>query len=288
MDAVVVNLRRQAVLSLGQNQNLSQNQNLGEGQGQEWRTSGRMGNIEAIQSLPPQLGYQLLDPDWLDESGWAEDELDSEVIRVLTEAGVEGAFAEAVATRQLLSYLKSFRRDGQLTFKAPPRDTLLYRKANELFFTQAICTLKAAGFRGAYLFLDDIENMIDRMSRREREAFAKELGYILLRGEYEAGISRFLTVVLTTHAAAAQRLSEAWGLAGLQASLPMSLDAPNSILVPMLSLGEAKQVVRHYLTYYQLPGLPSDYHPFGRKQSSWWSNNATTIPASFWPRIISS
>jgi hypothetical protein len=90
------------------------------------------------------------------------------------------------------------------------------------------------------------------MGRRERENFAKELGYILLRGEYEAGVSRFLTIVLTTHAAAAQRLSEAWGLAGLQASLPMSLDAPNSILVPILSMAEAKEVVKRYLAHYRL------------------------------------
>lgn len=239
MDAVVVNLRRQAAL-----------------------TGWSLGNAEAIHNLPSQVSYLLLDNNWLNEQGFDEAELDLEVVNLLTGAGVEPGFAQAVASRRLLAYLKEFRRDGQLTFKAPPRDTLLYRKANQLFFTQAILTLKAAGFKGAYLFIDDIENMIDKMSRREREAFAKELGYILLRGEYEASISRFLTVVLTTHAAAAQRLSEAWGLAGLQASLPMSLDAPNSILVPILSLGEAKQVVRHYLTYYQLPQPLSDYHPF--------------------------
>ena len=239
MDAVVINLRRQVALG-------------------GWS----LGNIEAVESLPPQVSYLLLDNNWLTEQGFDEADLDQEVIRLLTEAGVAEDFATAIASRKLITYLKSFRRDHQLTFKAPPRDTLLYRKSNHFFFTEAILTLEVAGFKGVYLFIDDIENMIDKMSRREREAFAKELGYILLRGEYEASISRFVTVVLTTHAAAAQRLSEAWGLAGLQASLPMSLDAPNSILVPILSLGEAKQVVRHYLTYYQLSKPPSHYHPF--------------------------
>src|SRR5689334_7736539 len=119
MDAVVVNLRRQAAL-----------------------TGWSLGNAEAIHNLPSQVSYLLLDNNWLNEQGFDEAELDLEVVNLLTGAGVESGFAQAVASRRLLAYLKEFRRDGQLTFKAPPRDTLLYRKANQLFFTQAILTLK--------------------------------------------------------------------------------------------------------------------------------------------------
>lgn len=244
LDSVVANLRYQILL-------------------REWTR----GEVKAVQALKPEEGHLLLDSDWLIEQGFDLLDLDDGIVDLLVTAGVEETFARAVAAGELLAYLKTMRKDGQLTFPAPPRDTLLYHKANQLFFTQSMRTLKAAGYQGTYLFIDDIENVIDKMGRRERENFAKELGYILLRGEYEAGVSRFLTIVLTTHAAAAQRLSEAWGLAGLQASLPMSLDAPNSILVPILSMAEAKEVVKRYLAHYQLNSQleENSLHPFSEE-----------------------
>jgi|SRR5579859_2308769 len=220
------------------------------------------GEVDTVRWLTPEDGGHLLNTEWLTQHGFDLAVLNEKVVARLVTAGVESNFAQAVAINDLLGYLKTMRRDQQLGFPPPPRDVALYRKANSLFFTQALRTLKSAGFRGAYLFIDDIENMIDQMGRRERETFAKELGYLLLRGEYEAGMSRFLTIVLTTHAAAAQRLSEAWGLAGLQASLPMSLDAPNSILVPVFNMAEAKEVVKRHVDYYHEPGAPTPYHPF--------------------------
>ncbi|OJV96063.1 MAG: hypothetical protein BGO39_03570 [Chloroflexi bacterium 54-19] len=207
--------------------------------------------VERVRNLRLEEGKKLLSNDWLISNGFDLKALEDLVIALLVSNNVEADFARAIAANDLLGYLKSMRKDGLLDFPPPPRDLALYRKANNLFFTQTLRTLKIAGFKGVYLFVDDIENMIDKMGRRERETFTKELGYILLRGDYEAGISRFLTLVLTTHAAAAQRLSEAWGLAGLQSSLPMSLDAPNSILVPLLDLNEAKEVVKRHLNHYR-------------------------------------
>jgi len=217
---------------------------------------------EVVRTLKSEEGQYLLDATWLNQHGFDMTDLNDGVTDLLVRAEVEESFAQAIAREGLLEYLKGMRRDHQLTFRPPPRDTLLYRKANHLFFTQSLRTLKAAGYQGAYLFIDDLENVIDRMGRREREAFAKELGYILLRGDYEAGTSRFLTIVLTTHAAAAQRLSEAWSLAGLQASLPMSLDAPNSILLPVLNMVESRAVIRCHLENYRLNKLEGSLHPF--------------------------
>lgn len=227
-------------------------------------TSGLIeGDTAAVRALSPDEVNNLLDGAWLKAHGFDFDVLNEQVVALLASAGVEEWFTHAVANNDLLTYLKAMRRDQQQDWTLPsPRDVGLFRRANNLFFTQAVRTLKAAGFRGAYLFVDDIENVVDQMGRRERETFAKELRYVVLGGDYEAAMSRFVTVVLTTHAASAQRLSEAWGFAGLQTSLPMSLDAENSILVPALNLAEAKEVMKRYLAYYHITEMANPFHPF--------------------------
>lgn len=100
------------------------------------------------------------------------------------------------------------------------------------------------------------------MGRQAKEQWAKELGSWLLRGESEAARSRFLSLVLVTHAEAATRLSAVWPQAGFGSSLEMSADMPNAVLVPVLDLEEARAVMSRYLAYFRLLTAPGGYHPF--------------------------
>jgi len=179
-----------------------------------------------------------LNDEWLAQNGIDLGRLNEGVVGEMSAKGVNVDFGQAAARRDIVTYLKAFRRDAQITIPHPPRDTLLISMLKDLFFNQGIRLLESGGFAGAYLFVDDIENIVDQPTRKYREIFAKELGFIQFRMDYDAGIKRFLTIVLTTHDNAANKLSEAWNLAGLSASLPMSIDAPNSIKVTSPTLEE--------------------------------------------------
>jgi len=196
----------------------------------------------------------LLNDEWLAQNGVDLDRLNEAVVGEMSTKGVNVNFARAAASRDIVTYLKAFRRDGQITIPHPPRDTLLVSMLKDLFFNQGIRLLESGGFGGAYLFVDDIENIVDQPTRKYREIFAKDLGYIQFRMDYDAGIKRFLTIVLTTHDNAANKLSEAWNLAGLAASLPMSIDAPNSIKVTSPSPEEMEEIFKVHLSYFRLEG----------------------------------
>jgi len=227
-----------------------------------WRIlqRGVAGDIKAIKKDIDEQKQDnlLLDDNWLTANGIDLDILNDGIIGELSVKGVEPNFARAVARRDIISYLKAFRRDSQISIPHPPRDTILISMLKDLFFNQAIRVLEAGGFAGAYLFVDDIENIVDQPSRKYREIFAKELAYIQFRMDYDAGIKRFLTIVLTTHDNAAYKLSEAWNLAGLTASLPMSPDSPNSIKVLPPTLEEMKEIFKAHLAYYRLENVSCD------------------------------
>jgi len=233
-----------------------------------WRViqrGGAGGNTVSINDAIAKEGDHslLLNDDWLTQNGIDLDHLNEAVVGEMSTKGVSVEFARAAATRDIVTYLKALRRDGQITIPHPPRDTLLISMLKDLFFNQGIRLLESGGYSGAYLFVDDIENIVDQPTRKYREIFAKDLGYIQFRMDYDAGIKRFLTIVLTTHDNAANKLSEAWNLAGLAASLPMSIDAPNSIKVTPPTAEEMDEIFKVHLSYYRLEGaLCSPLFPF--------------------------
>jgi hypothetical protein len=98
-----------------------------------------------------------------------------------------------------------------------PRDTKILDYSRTLLFNDIVNYLRAAGYGGGYLFIDDIENLVDQMARRERIEFAKEFGLCTVRPGYANTAYRFFSNVLTTHQQASLALSTAWGDAGLAA-----------------------------------------------------------------------
>jgi hypothetical protein len=91
------------------------------------------------------------------------------------------------------------RRDGALEPLYVPRDTKILDYSRTLLFNDIVRYLRAAGYGGGYLFIDDIENLVDQMARRERIEFAKEFGLCTVRPGYANTEYRFFSNVLTTH-----------------------------------------------------------------------------------------
>ena len=59
------------------------------------------------------------------------------------------------------------RKDGNLEPYYIPRDTKILDYSRAILFNDIVYFLVAAGFHGGYLFIDDIENLVDLMTKRQ-------------------------------------------------------------------------------------------------------------------------
>jgi hypothetical protein len=178
--------------------------------------------------------------------------LDDQVTSALISAGVEVAVARPLAQGTFEDYLRSMRRDGALEPLYVPRDTKILDYSRTLLFNDVVKYLRAAGFGGGYLFIDDIENLTDRMARRERIEFAKQFGLCTVRPGYANTEYRFFSNVLTTHQASSNSLSTAWGEAGLTAIARLDPGAPSSVELPFPSKEQAQGIIVAHLDYFRL------------------------------------
>jgi hypothetical protein len=178
--------------------------------------------------------------------------LDEQVLSTLMSAGVEVPVARALAQGCFEEYLRSMRRDRSLEPLYVPRDTKILDYSRTLLFNDIVNYLRAAGYGGGYLFIDDIENLVDQMARRERIEFAKEFGLCTVRPGYANTAYRFFSNVLTTHQQASVSLSQAWGEAGLSAIGRLDPASPNSVELPFPSREQARSLLVAHLDYFRL------------------------------------
>jgi len=206
----------------------------------------------------------LFDDQVLEATGLVVQEVLSAVVEHLTDAGVKDAVAEALAAADLTGHLRSFRRDGEVRPYYVQRETKGLTHAKEVLFNDIVRFLIEAGFAGAYLFIDDIENLTDQMANKETIEFAKELALCLVRPGRASGETRFFTGVVTTHQQAATKLARGWGEAGLQGVARMDATADTSVKVPLPSEDGALEMLAEYIKEHRLPGKDGleRLHPF--------------------------
>lgn len=178
--------------------------------------------------------------------------IDEKVTSTLISAGIEVRVAQALALGGFEDYLRSMRKDGALEPLYVPRDTKILDYSRTLLFNDIVRYLRAAGFGGGYLFIDDIENLVDQMARRERIEFAKEFGLCTVRPGYANTEYRFFSNVLTTHQQASVSLSQAWGEAGLAAIGRLDPASPNSVELPFPSKEQAQGIIVAHLDYFRI------------------------------------
>ena len=181
----------------------------------------------------------------------------------LVSADVGEEFANAIATNQVKEYLESLSRYS-LEEWSTAWDTKFLTKLPDLFLNQSVKALETAGFKGGIVLIDDVENLTDKSTPREIESFVKDFGNAFFRAGYEA--RNFFTLVLTTHDQSAQKISQAWTVAGLSTAFPLSERAQASILVPRPDMPQCIDIVTQYLEHYRKKDYkaPSNVHPFQR------------------------
>lgn len=193
----------------------------------------------------------LLNDDILRSNDIVPEDLDETIAQKLVEMGVQGESAQALAIGKFDDYLRSFRKDGNLEPLYVPRDTKILDYSRTLLFNDMVYYLLAAGFAGGYLFIDDIENLVDQMARRHRIEFAKEFALCTVRPGYANTKHSFYSCVLTTHQQASVGLSQAWGEAGLSAIARLDPSSPNSVELPLPSKDQAREIIIAHLNHYQ-------------------------------------
>lgn len=193
----------------------------------------------------------LLNDGVLRKCGIDANQLDEQVTSTLISAGVEVPVARALARGEFEDYLRSMRKDGSLEPLYVPRDTKILDYSRTLLFNDVVNYLRTAGYGGGYLFIDDIENLVDQMSRKERIEFAKNFGLCTVRPGYANTTHRFFSNVLTTHQQASISLSQAWGEAGLAAIGRLDPNAPNSVELPFPSKEQAQGIIVAHLDYFR-------------------------------------
>ena len=194
----------------------------------------------------------LLNDEILEAKGVDPADLDHEVEQLLLREGVTWQSAQALAKGGFQGYLTSLRRDGNLRPYYIPRDTKGLDYACNLFFNDIVRYLRAAGFGGGYLFVDDIENLTDKMTPRFQIEFAKELGICTVRPGYANSAFNFFSCVLTTHDSVIRRLSAAWLEAGLASFARLDPDAPTSVELPQPTPDQARAIITAHLDHYRL------------------------------------
>lgn len=194
----------------------------------------------------------LLDDAVLEATGVNPDDIDGKVARLLLGEGITGAAALALARGGFASFLKSLRRDGELRPYYIPRDTKGLDYARDLFFNDVVRYLRAAGFAGGYLFIDDIESLTDKLTPRYQVQFAKELGICTVRPGYANSSYGFFSCVLTTHDSVIRRLAGAWDEAGLSSFAHLDPDAPTSVELPLPTPEQATAIIVAHLDHYRL------------------------------------
>lgn len=209
-------------------------------------------NAVLTNSDGSQQPGNLLDDTILRSQGLDPEALDAGIARQLREWGIPLDRAQALAKGIFEDYLRSLRRDGNLDPFYVPRDTKGLDYSRALLFNDIVHYLRAAGFSGGYLFIDDIENLVDRMARRHQLEFAKEFGLCTVRPGYANTEQHFFSSVLTTHQQASGKLSIAWGEAGLAAFARLDPTSPNSVELPLPSEDQARDIIVAHLDHYRI------------------------------------
>ena len=168
----------------------------------------------------------------------------------LVKAGVYEEFAEAVANNAVKDYLESLSR-YRIEEMSTAWDQKFLVKLPDLFLNQTVRSLRTAGFKGGILVIDDIENLTDKSTRAEIENFIKDFGLAFFRAGNEASNANFYTIILTTHYQSAQKISQAWTVAGLSPSFPLVPGGHASLLTCKPDMEQCIDIVKQHLEYFR-------------------------------------
>ena len=138
----------------------------------------------------------------------------------------------------------------------------------EFIFSHLVNFLLAAGFNGAYIFVDDFERIPDFQSERQKRDFAVELRTCLFDGLSTNAKIGFYNFILVLHAGVPPMIQSAWDQAGLEHRSPIFFKgtSKNVIRFEKIKVEDALSLVQKYLQSYRITDVGSDnFLPFTKE-----------------------
>ena len=209
--------------------------------------------VDAVVNTNGSANYgNLLNAAILEANQISVADLSARIEQTLLKERVERGPARALANGGFEDYLRGLRRDGNLEPYYVPRDTKGLEYSRHLLFNDIVRYLRAAGYAGGYLFVDDIENLTDQMARRYRLEFAKEFGLCTVRPGYANTEHNFFSCVLSTHQSSAIPLAQAWNEAGLSAIARLDPGADTAVELPLPTADQARAIIVAHIDHYRI------------------------------------
>ena len=137
----------------------------------------------------------------------------------------------------------------------------------EFVYSHLVSIFLAAGFNGAYAFIDDFERIPDFQSARQKRDFAFELRNCIFDGTYKNSIYGFLNFLLVLHAGVPRLISEPWEESGMEHRAPISsqIEADHIITFEKISLKHGRLLIKKYIEKYRIQTSMDELLPFTKE-----------------------
>ncbi len=134
----------------------------------------------------------------------------------------------------------------------------------EFMFDHLVSFFCAAGFNGAYVFVDDFERIPDFQSARQKRDFAFELRRCLFDGSYRNAKLGFMDFLIVLHAGVPRLIADSWAESGMDSRAPIvsPVEADHVILFQPISREHAQLLLQKYLEKYRTRHSSKLIYPF--------------------------
>lgn len=129
-------------------------------------------------------------------------------------------------------------------------------------FNDLVLIFLAAGFNGAYIFVDDFERIPDFQSDRQKRDFALELRTCFFDGISENAKIGFYNIILMLHAGVPRLIEKAWSESGMEQRSPITTEGASHVIIfDKLNEKHAISLIKKYLSEFRIEPQ-NDIKPF--------------------------
>lgn len=149
-------------------------------------------------------------------------------------------------------------------------NALTVKDRPDFVFNHLVNLFLAAGFNGAYIFVDDFERIPDFQSERQKRDFAVQARHFLFDGLSTNARVGFYVMIFVLHAGVPRLIQDAWLQSGLEQRAPITskVGVPSNIIrFEKITDAHIYSLIQKYLSEYRIGDKKEDnsYFPFNQE-----------------------
>lgn len=222
--------------------------------------------MSSLEELPEdELIRNLNTEDWFKDSGLDAIDIESDIL--------QSEYLQSLPTQFPLSQSRNrflFSLVTQKNFEEHYRE--INKKPSEKFnfvFSDLVSLFLSAGFNGAYILVDNFEQVVQFQSAKQKIDFAFELRSYLFDGTYLSARLGFYNSLLVFHAGVPRLIGEAWNLSGMESRSPIASQTVTNHIIPFEKLrgDHVALLLKKYLAEYRIASdrAIDDLYPFSKE-----------------------